>query len=255
MGIPVKVSIIMAVYNGQETIETALSSVFSQKNALIELVVIDGASQDGTLNILRRYADQISVLSSEPDKGIYDALNKGIRLCTGDVIGFLHADDVFADDYVVSDIAKVFAASEVDATYGDLQYVKKDDLATVVRNWRSGEYSPARLKRGWMPPHPTFYVRRAIYLKCGPFNTGYRIAADYDCILRIIGQGRVNMRYIPRVLIKMRVGGVSNRSISNILLKSQEDYRALKTNGIGGIRALIWKNLSKLPQFLATRKR
>ncbi len=253
MGTPVTVSVIMAVYNGQETIETALRSVLSQKDALIELVVIDGASKDGTLGILRRYADRISVLSSEPDQGIYDALNKGIRLCTGDVIGFLHADDVFADEHVIRDIAKVFASPEVDATYGDLQYVRKDDLTSVVRNWQSGEYSAGRLKRGWMPPHPTFYVRRAIYLKCGLFDTGYRIAADYDCILRIIGRHKVSMCYIPRVLIKMRVGGVSNRSIGNILLKSREDYRALRKNGIGGMRALIWKNLSKLPQFLVTR--
>lgn len=250
---PVKVSIVMAVYNGLETIESALMSVFSQKDALIELIVIDGASKDGTLDILQRYADRISVLSSEPDQGIYDALNKGIRLCTGDVIGFLHADDVFADEWVIHDIAKIFTSPEVDTAYGDLQYVRKDDLATVVRNWQAGEYSLNRLKRGWMPPHPTFYVRRGIYLRCGLFDTSYRIAADYDCILRIIGRHRANMHYIPRVLIKMRVGGISNRSISNILLKSREDYQALKTNGIGGMRALIWKNLSKIPQFLATR--
>ncbi|RTL30680.1 MAG: glycosyltransferase [Burkholderiales bacterium] len=246
-----KISIIMAVYNGQDTIEAALQSILRQKGVDIELIVIDGASTDRTMDILHRYVDHVAMLRSEPDNGIYDALNKGLKLASGDVVGFLHADDMYADDLVVSDIVSAFSSSpDVDAIYGDLQYVSKEQPHAVVRHWRSGDYSYALLKRGWMPPHPTFYVRRSIYLQYGLFDTKYRIAADYDCIFRFLGRHQIGICYIPRVLVKMRIGGASNRSLGNIIQKSREDYRALRTNHIGGLAALIWKNMSKIPQFL-----
>jgi glycosyltransferase len=245
-----KISVITAVHNNRETISAALDSALGQSGVDIELVVIDGGSTDGTLEVLRSYADRLHVLVSEPDRGIYDALNKGIQRASGEVVGFLHSDDLFADAGVLSRIATAFADPGVDAVYGDLLYVRKDNPDQVVRYWRSGEFSGRRLGWGWMPPHPTLYIRRHVYEQHGLFDTSFRIAADYDFILRTLGQNRVGVCYIPEVLVKMRVGGVSNRSLSNIMRKSSEDLRALRRNGMGGLGALLWKNLSKLPQFL-----
>jgi len=245
----VKISVITAVYNNRDTLAAALDSALSQTHDEVELIVIDGGSTDGTLDVLRSYADRLAVLVSEPDQGIYDALNKGIRLASGEVVGFLHSDDLFADGDVLSRIATAFADPVVGAVYGDLLYVRKVNPDQVVRYWRAGGFSPGKLARGWMPPHPTFYVRRSVYERLGLFDTNYRIGADYDCILRFLGRFGVQVWYIPEVLVKMRVGGASNRSLKNILRKSQEDYRALKNNKVGGIGTLVWKNLSKLPQF------
>jgi len=244
-----KISIIMAVFNRQNTIESALNSIVSQDHVSVELIVIDGGSIDGTLQTLDRYCDQITELVSEPDYGIYDALNKGIALATGDVIGFLHSDDLYADNQVLSRIALAFEASETAAVYGDVLYIAKDKSEQVVRYWKSGLFSRQKLGWGWMPPHPTFYVRRSLYEKYGNFDVTYQIAADYDCILRFLSKSDVETVYIPEVMVKMRVGGVSNRSLRSILQKSLEDYLVLRCNGVGGIGALIWKNLSKARQF------
>lgn len=244
-----KITVITAVFNNRETIAEAIDSALAQIGADFELVVIDGASTDGTLDVLRGYGAKIPVLVSERDHGIYDALNKGIERASGDVIGFLHSDDLFADSSVLARVSHAFADQAVDVVYGDLLYVQKHDPARVVRYWRAGEYSRARLGWGWMPPHPTFYVRRSVYERLGAFDTRYRIAADYDCILRILGRDDIQSAYIPEVLVKMRVGGASNRSLSNVLRKSAEDYRALRANGIGRLGALAWKNLSKIAQF------
>ena len=244
-----KISVITAVFNNRATIAGAIDSVLAQTEVDVELVVIDGASTDGTLDVLRGYGARIPVLVSERDLGIYDALNKGIVRSSGDVVGFLHSDDLFADASVLARISRAFADRVVDAVYGDLLYVKKHDPARVVRYWRAGEFSRARLGWGWMPPHPTFYVRRSVYERLGAFDTRYRIAADYDCMLRFLGRSDIHPAYLPEVLVKMRVGGESNRSLSNVRRKSVEDYRALRANGIGGVGALVWKNLSKISQF------
>jgi len=244
-----KISVITAVYNNRDTIAKALDSALTQTHPDVDLIVIDGASTDGTQEVLQGYSDRLAVLVSEPDRGIYDALNKGIERASGDVVGFLHSDDLFADSAVLSRIATAFADPTVDAVYGDLLYVRKDDPTRVVRTWRAGEFSPGRLAHGWMPPHPTLYVRRSAYQRLGGYDTSYRIAADYDCVLRLLGRGGLPVAYIPEVLVKMRVGGASNRSLKNILRKSREDYRALRVNQVGGLWALAWKNLSKLPQF------
>ena len=246
----IRISVITAVYNNRDTISTALDSALRQAGVNLQLVVIDGGSTDGTLDVLRSYADRLDVLISEPDRGIYDALNKGIQRASGEVVGFLHSDDLFADPGVLSRFAAVFADPEVGAVYGDLVYVRKDNPDQVVRYWRAGVFSGRRLRWGWMPPHPTLYVRRHVYEQHGLFDTSFRIAADYDFILRTLGKAGVGVRYIPEVLVKMRVGGASNRSLRNILRKSSEDLRALRRNGVGGVGALMWKNLSKLPQFL-----
>ena len=245
-----KVSVITAVYNNVETIASALDSALAQKGDNLELIVIDGGSTDGTLKILERYADRLAVLVSESDKGIYHALNKGIGLASGEVVGFLHSDDLLANENVLNRVGEAFADPNVDAVYGDLLYVSKDDPDRVVRYWRAGNYSKARLSWGWMLPHPTFYVRRSVYERLGIYDTEYRIAADYDCILRFLGKGEVQVSYIPEVMVKMRVGGASNRSWKNILQKSKEDYRVLKNNKVGGFGALAWKNLSKISQFV-----
>ena len=245
----IKVSIITVVYNNKETIKDAIESVLSQTYENIEYIVIDGASTDGTVEVIEKYADKIDTFVSEPDKGIYDGLNKGISLATGDVIGFLHSDDLFENEYVVEKIANAFLEHNVDSIYGDLTYVKKDDVSKVIRFWKSGEFTPKKLKFGWMPPHPTFYVKRTIYEKFGAFDTSFKIAGDYDTILRFLGRERISTYYIPEVLVKMRVGGESNKSIRNLLQKSKEDLIAMKKNGVGNVGTLIFKNLSKLPQF------
>lgn len=244
-----KVSIITAVYNARETIGQAIESILGQSYPDIELVVIDGGSTDGTVEILQRYRERIAVLVSEPDHGIYDALNKGLALASGEIVGFLHADDVLASSTAVQRIAEAFVDPAVDAAYGDLVYVNKRDCSKVIRYWRAGEYSRSGLQAGWMPPHPTFYARRSLYTRLGGFDASLRVAADYDCMLRFLWRERINCVYVPEVLVRMRVGGASNRSVANILRKMAEDYRAIRRNQLGGVATLLWKNLRKLPQF------
>lgn len=246
-----KVSIITAVYNRVTSIAQAVESVQAQTWSDMEHVVIDGASTDGTLQILRSCLSDRAILISEPDKGIYYALNKGLARATGDIIGLMHSDDFFADDRVIESVVSAFSDPGVDAVYGDLDYVAKDEPSRIVRHWRSGEYQSGKLARGWMPPHPTLYLRRSVFEQWGGFDTSFRIAADYDAILRYFGRGRIRAAYIPRVLVKMRVGGESNRSLAKIWLKSREDYRALCNNGVGGLATLAVKNLSKVQQFFA----
>lgn len=245
----IKISIITATYNCATTLPDAFDSVADQTYQNREHVLIDGASTDGTLALLESRRGQISTLISEPDKGIYDALNKGIANSSGDVVGFLHADDVYADSHVLERIAEAFADPSVTAVYGDLQYVRKQDTGSIVRHWRAGPYSAAKLGWGWMPPHPSLYVRRDWYARIGGFDTRYRISADYDSILKFFTQPDFHAVYIPEILVKMRVGGASNRSLKNILRKSREDFDVLQRAGIGGLGALLWKNLGKLNQF------
>lgn len=246
-----KLSLITATWNCATTVADCLASVAAQTWPEREHIVIDGASTDTTPALLKAHRDQLAVLVSEPDRGIYDALNKGLDRAGGEMVGFLHADDLFAHDKVLACIAEAFEDPEVDAVYGDLVYVRQDDTDRVIRFWRAGEYHPNLLRRGWMPPHPTLYLRRRLYQQHGGFDTRYRIAADYDCMLRLLARLEGRVVYIPEVLVRMRVGGASNRSLGNILRKSAEDYRALRSNGIGGAGALAWKNLSKLGQFVA----
>lgn len=245
----VKISVITATWNCEATVVDCLNSVAEQTWPLREHVVIDGASSDNTVAILDRYRSQLAVLVSEKDAGIYDALNKGIARSTGDVIGFLHADDLFAHRDVLSHVALAFSDPAVGAVYGDLQYVRQGDVNHVVRNWQSMPFNRRNLPRGWMPPHPTLYVRREWYAQIGNFDTKYRISADYFSVLQLFSHPNLNPAYLPEVMIKMRLGGASNRSLSNIIQKSQEDLNALHRSGVGSIGALAFKNLSKLRQF------
>lgn len=243
------ISVVTAVKNRVLTLEGCLRSIHAQSWPDIEHIVVDGESTDGTQDILRQHRPRIGKLICEPDHGVYDALNKGIRAATGDIVGFMHADDEFAGPEVLSRVAAAFEDSTVEAVYGDLVYVRKDDVTRVVRFWKAGEYMRNQLAHGWMPPHPTFYVRREVYNRFGCFNTAYRIAADYESMLRILWRGGVKARYIPEVLVRMRTGGVSNQ-VFNILRKSREDYAAMRENGIDAIHALVLKNVTKLPQFM-----
>lgn len=250
-----QLTLVSASYNAVQTLAETLGSVEVQQGIALEYLLIDGGSSDGTVELIRaesgRPGTPVSRWQSEPDRGIYDALNKGIALATGEVLGFLHADDVLAHPRVLQRVAACFADPSVMACYGDLDYVWRDNPARVVRHWRAGAFDPQRLHWGWMPPHPTLYVRRSWYATHGAFDLRYRIAADYDLMLRLLsGLTARQVVYIPEVLVRMRTGGASNRSLGNILRKSAEDYRALRSNGIGGVGALAWKNLSKLKQFV-----
>ena len=250
MFLPLKISIVTAVYNRASTIEQAIESVQSQNWPNIEHLVVDGGSTDGTLQILQSCIREQTVLISEPDEGLYDALNKGFARATGDVIGVMHSDDFFANDSVLTRVATSFIDPDVGAAYGDLDYVGKSDTSRIIRRWRPGNYNPAKLARGWMPPHPTLYLRRSVIERWGGFDTRYKVAADYDAILRYFGQGKILATYIPHVMVKMRIGGASNRSVSKIWLKTCEDYAALRSNGVGGMGSLIMKNVGKLGQFI-----
>lgn len=249
----VKISVITATWNCARTVTECLASVAGQTWPQREHIVIDGASSDGTLEVLEAHRAQLAVLVSEPDGGIYDALNKGIARATGEIVGFLHADDQFAGSHTLAHIAAAFADPGVGAVYGDLQYVQQENIDRVVRYWRAGPFALRKLAYGWMPPHPTLYVRRHWYDRIGDFDTRYRIAADYYSILKLFSEPHLNPAYLPEVLVKMRLGGASNRSIANIVQKSREDLDALRRSGVGGIGALACKNLSKLKQFLGKR--
>lgn len=245
-----RISVVTATYNCASTMSDCLRSVAEQRHTDLEHIVVDGASTDGTVQLLHQNANQIDRIISEPDKGIYDALNKGVALASGEVVGFLHADDLYSDAMVLEEIAAAFQNPDVEAVYGDLTYVQKTNTDQVVRYWKSSAFRRSTLAGGWMPPHPTLYLRRRVYEKFGGFDLSYRIAADYDFMLRVLGKIEGKVVYLPRVLVKMRVGGESNRSLRNVMRKSAEDLRALRSNRVGGLGSLLLKNGSKLVQFI-----
>ncbi len=245
-----KISVVTAVYNRVATIGPAIASVQAQSHADVEHVLQDGASKDGTLEVISRIESASKYLVSEPDNGIYDAINRGIARASGDVIGLMHSDDLFAHDHVLAKVAKALEDPHIDGAFGDLQYVAFADTTRIVRHWRSEEYHPSKLRRGWMPPHPTLYLRREVFERWGLYDTDFRIAADYDAMLRYLVNGNISLAYIPEVLVKMRMGGESNRSIGRIISKSCEDFRAIRRNGVGGFGTLVLKNFSKITQFI-----
>jgi len=245
-----KVSIITISYNSEKSISDAITSVLSQSYENIEYIIVDGKSKDNTIDIVKSFGDKITTFVSEPDKGIYDALNKGIGLATGDIVGFMHSDDLFANDQIISNVVKKFKENNTDSLYGDLQYVYKEDTNKILRYWKSGVFSLRQLKLGWMPPHPTLYIKKWVYDKYGGFNIDMGISADYDTMLRFLGKYKISTQYLPEVMVKMRVGGASNRSLGNIIKKSKEDWDAINRNKFGNIFTLVFKNLRKVTQFL-----
>ena len=247
--VTMKITVVTAVCDSEATVEEAIASIARQTYPDVEHIVIDGNSKDGSLAAIKRAAHHRMVLFSEPDTGIYDALNKGIGRATGDVIGFVHSDDFLAHEKVLERICTVFSDPEVEAVFSDLDYVSQANASRVIRSWATGHFSPGRLRRGWMPAHPTLYLRRGVYTRCGVFDTRFGISADYDFILRYFSQAPGKSVYIPEVLYKMRLGGVSNRNKHTIFQKMKEDYWAIRRHRVGGIMTLIGKNVSKIKQF------
>ncbi len=246
-----KISIITATYNSAATIGDTIKSILSQSYENIEVVIQDGGSSDNTLDIVRSFDDERIKIFQEKDKGIYDAMNKGIENTSGDIIGILNSDDFYADHKVLEKVANVFNNETIDSAYGDLQYVDEFDTTQIRRTWISGKYNYNSWRKGWMPPHPTFFVRRTLYQKYGKFNLELKSAADYELMLRFLYKNKVSTTYIKDILVKMREGGQSNASIKNRIKANKEDLKAWELNDLKaptGLRVL--KPLRKIMQFI-----
>ncbi|HXD92087.1 MAG TPA: glycosyltransferase family 2 protein [Bacteroidia bacterium] len=246
-----KISIITVTYNSAQTLEQTIQTVLAQTYPNVEYIIVDGKSTDNTLAVIEKYRDRISTFVSEKDDGLYHALNKGIALATGDIIGILHADDFYIDNTVLTKVAETFAAKKADAVYADLYYVDKDNTDKIIRTWKSGEYKASNFLWGWMPPHPTFFVKKEFYTKHGAFNTNLRTAADYEIMLRLLYRHNIKAAYLPKFIIKMRVGGQSNATVKNRVKANNEDRMAWKLNDLKPyFFTLTLKPLRKITQFL-----
>lgn len=248
-----KVSIITVVFNAENTIADAIDSVASQSYDDIEHIVIDGASTDTTLSIIESNSGSIARIVSEPDTGIYDAMNKGIELASGDIIGLLNSDDVYQNNKVIAEVVHAHRDANLDACYADLVYVKADDLSEVTRYWRSQNYKKGLCFKGWMPAHPTLFLKRRVYDTVGLFNTNLKYQADLEFCARAFEKHQISSRYIDNIWVRMRLGGVTNGSIKTILAGNWESYLALKKLGLERnlISYFAIKFASKLPQFFS----
>lgn len=226
------VSIITPVLNGKATIENTIQSVLRQSHKEIEYIIIDGGSTDGTIEIVKSRGNTINKLISEFDKGIYDAMNKGIKLASGEIIGILNSDDFYTNDSIIETVVKVMSEKKVDACYGDLEYVDRRNTDKVMRYWKSREFHEGLFSKGWMPPHPTFFVKRWVYEEYGAFNLSLPVVADHEILFRFMHQHKIKTYYIPQVLVKMRLGGVTNNNILNILKQNYAIIRTLRKNQI-----------------------
>lgn len=227
-----KISIITITYNSASTIVETILSVLNQSYKNIEYIIVDGNSTDDTLKIIDNYRSKISTVVSEKDNGLYDALNKGISLATGDVIGILHSDDFYSNNLVLEKYAATFLKTGADAVYSDLYYVDKDNTSKIIRKWKSGKYTPNSFLFGWMPPHPTFFVKSELYKKYGNFNIQFKTAADYELMLRFIYANKISVSYLPEFTVKMRTGGKSNVSLQSRLNANMEDRKAWEINNL-----------------------
>lgn len=246
----VKVSIITVAYNASETIEETIKSVINQSYPNIEYLILDGASSDDTPKIIESYSEQISYWHSKKDNGMYDAINKGIEKATGEIIAILNSDDVYAHKHVIKAVVERLLNDKSDAVYGDLQYVDRADLKQVKRNWKSGKYKEGSFYYGWMPPHPSFFVKKECYKKYGVFNTELKSAADYELMLRFIHKNKISLSYINEVLVYMREGGLSNQTLLSRLRGNREDKLAWKINQLKPKWfTIILKPLRKIRQF------
>ena len=226
-----KISIITVCFNSADTIEGTIRSVCEQEYQHVEHVIVDGGSTDGTVDIVKKYNGRIKRFISEPDQGIYDAMNKGLRLAQGEIVAFLNADDVYASPTVISEVVAAMHADHIDGVYGDLVYVGRRNSNRIVRYWRAGEYWPRAFCSGWVPPHPTFFCRRAVYREFGGFNPNYRIAGDFELMLRLIEKHQIRVRYIPRPFVRMRAGGRAN-TLRGIIQGNREIVHAFHDNGM-----------------------
>jgi glycosyltransferase involved in cell wall biosynthesis len=227
-----KVTIITVVRNNRSYLEDCIKSVVAQKYQNIEYVVIDGGSTDGTLDIIQKYRKNISILVSEPDFGMYDAMNKGIQLSSGDIIGILNSDDFYCSSEVINEIEDEFTRKLVDSVFADLVFVDRNNPDKIVRYYKSAYFTPQKFAYGWMPAHPTFFLKRKFYEKYGLFKTNYKIASDYELLVRLLGKYKISYSYIPKVIIKMRKGGISTSSLKSNWVLNREIVRACRENGI-----------------------
>ena len=245
-----KVSVITVTFNSAETIEETIKSVVNQDYKNVEYIIIDGLSKDSTLEIVNKYKSKIALVVSEKDHGIYDAIGKGISKATGDIIVALNSDDMYASPHIISNVVDLFKSSNADAVYGDLNYVDRYDTSKIIRKWKSGYYKKGDFLKGWMPPHPTFFVRNYCYDKYGSFNLSLKSAADYELMLRFIHKHQIKVAYLPKLIVNMRAGGQSNVSFKNRFKANREDKKAWEINGLKpGLFTLIRKPLSKIKQY------
>lgn len=244
-----KISIITATHNSAKTISDCITSVNTQTYPDIEQIIIDGASNDNTIKLINSLPNRVKLIISEPDKNIYDALNKGISAATGDIIGFLHSDDFFESIDVIEQVVKAFKESGANIVYGNMLYVDRKNTKKIIRTWKSNSFHFEDLKKGWMPPHTTLYVKREIYEEYGIYDTSFQISAEYDLILRYFGMFHISSYYLDLTFLRMRYGGTSNK-FSNYLQHWKEDYRAIRINKIGGFKTFFLKNFNKIGQFL-----
>jgi len=243
------ISIITTTFNSAGTVKDTLDCIKQQTHDEIEHIIIDGLSKDSTLDIIKEYPHVAKVVS-EKDKGIYDAMNKGLSIANGEVIGILNSDDIYVNKDVLAKVAEVFADENIDVCYADLQYVHQQDLNKVIRTWKSGKLRSRSFYRGWMPPHPTVFVRRKVYDKVGNFNLTLKSAADYELMIRIFVKNHFKVHYLPEIIVKMRAGGMSNASLSHRLRANKEDREAWKINGLQPkFYTLYLKPIRKITQF------
>ena len=243
-----KISIITVCYNSEETISDTIQSVLSQDYKDVEYIIVDGKSTDRTLEIIQSINNGIKLIS-EKDQGMYDAMNKGINIASGDVIGILNADDIYKNSQVLTKVMDAFKAN-VSIVYGDIEYVKYDDLSNVVRKWKAGVFRTGKFKWGWMPPHPGFFVKKSCYVSFGLFNLNLSTSADYELMLRMLEVHHLTCNYIPKTITSMRVGGASNSSLKNRLIANRNDKKAWTIHSINPFWfTFILKPLRKLPQF------
>lgn len=244
-----KISLITVTFNAADTIELCINSVISQQYPNLEYIIIDAQSADDTLIIANKYKKHIHYIISEPDNGIYDAMNKGIKQATGDIIGLLNADDHFAENDILKTINNMFETTGADAVYGDVDYIDKREK--VIRKWQAGVYKHGAFNKGWMPPHPSFYVKKELFNKFGLYNPQYGSATDYELMLRFIHVHKIKVEYLNKVVVKMLIGGVSNKSIKNRISAWKNDFKAMRTNGLSfPYIAIVLKPLRKITQYI-----
>lgn len=238
----IKITIITVCFNSEKTINKTLNSVASQVYDNIEHIIIDGKSTDQTINIVKEYF-HIKKIISESDNGIYHAMNKGLEIATGDIIGFLNSDDFYANNYVLKKIESVFLCNrDIDACYSNLDYIDQVDNTKIIRHWKSCKFTEGLFAKGWCPPHPTFFARRSVYERFGGFNIDYKLASDNDIMMRFLEVHKINVKYVPEVWVKMRLGGTTNKNFRNIFLQNLEILKALSQNGLSSNPLIFFIN-------------
>lgn len=250
-----KISIITITYNSDKTLQETIDSIASQKYEDIEYIIVDGLSNDNTIDIINSNKTRISKFISEKDNGIYDAMNKGLSMASGEIIGILNSDDVYANENVICDVVEQFKKTSADSLYADLVYTKSNDLTSVIRYWKSGKFNRKSFLFGWMPPHPTFFVNKGVYEKYGKFRTDLSSAADYELMLRFLFKNQISTTYLNKIIIKMREGGFSNQNLNSRFRGNKQDKMAWKTNNLSPyFFTLLFKPLRKISQFLIRPK-